>query len=352
MATLARGGRLNFFGFVLRLAARLPFLFIAGRIYGAAALGRFAYAVLIVEFAAQLATLGLKRGLAQLLANAKKPHVCVVADALLVAAIGSAIGMAHPDRSSRRRCSRPRRITGLESAACRSPSSRSPGPTSRWPRSPITTTSASTVRARSIVEPWTISIAAFAWSFISTARRADHRLRLLDGRGAGRVADPAPAKATACRTAGSPDLAAAVADGAAQRAAGRRRRGRMGVAPDRHRRARRCSFSPSVVGIYYVAQQVAIAAGQAEDQLRPDARPGDRPQHRGRRPAGGRQAGAAGRASGSSPRSSAIALALGIPGEAVMGLVGSGFIGGTAMLGLPARRRSDRRRRPSSAKRR
>ena len=35
MATLARGGRLNFFGFILRLVARLPFLFIAGRIYGA-----------------------------------------------------------------------------------------------------------------------------------------------------------------------------------------------------------------------------------------------------------------------------------------------------------------------------
>jgi hypothetical protein len=32
MATLARGGRLNIFGFALRLVARIPFLFIAGRI--------------------------------------------------------------------------------------------------------------------------------------------------------------------------------------------------------------------------------------------------------------------------------------------------------------------------------
>ena len=93
LAALARGGRINFFGFILRLMARLPFLFIAGRIYGAEELGRFAYAVLIVEFAAQLATLGLKRGLAQQLAKTDKPHVCVVADALLVAAIGSAIAM-------------------------------------------------------------------------------------------------------------------------------------------------------------------------------------------------------------------------------------------------------------------
>ena len=94
MATLARGGRLNILGFVIRLAGMLPFLFIGGRIYGPAALGRFAYAVLTVEFAAQIAALGLRRGLAQLLANAKKPEACVVADALLVAAIGSAVSMA------------------------------------------------------------------------------------------------------------------------------------------------------------------------------------------------------------------------------------------------------------------
>ena len=94
MATLARGGRLNVFGFALRLAGMVPFLFIGGRLYGPAALGRFAYAVLVVEFGAQVAAFGLRRGLAQLLANAKKPQACIVADALLVAAIGSAIGMA------------------------------------------------------------------------------------------------------------------------------------------------------------------------------------------------------------------------------------------------------------------
>jgi len=48
LSTLARGGRTNFLGFLLRLAARLPFLFIAGRWYGADALGRFAYATIIV----------------------------------------------------------------------------------------------------------------------------------------------------------------------------------------------------------------------------------------------------------------------------------------------------------------
>ena len=93
MATLASGGRLNVFGFVLRLVARLPFLFIAGRIYGAAELGRFAYAVLVVEFAAQLAALGLRRGLAKQLADGDKPEANIVADAMLVAAIGSLIFM-------------------------------------------------------------------------------------------------------------------------------------------------------------------------------------------------------------------------------------------------------------------
>ena len=104
MATLARGGRLNIFGFALRLAGMVPFLFIGGRIYGPAALGRFAFAVLTVEFGAQIAAFGLRRGLAQLLADAKKPQVCVVADALLVAAIGSAfyalVATAGPSRGA------------------------------------------------------------------------------------------------------------------------------------------------------------------------------------------------------------------------------------------------------------
>ena len=64
-AALARGGRTSFLGYVLRLAARFPFLFIAGRLYGAEALGRFAYATMVVELVAMLATLGLKRGLAE-----------------------------------------------------------------------------------------------------------------------------------------------------------------------------------------------------------------------------------------------------------------------------------------------
>ncbi|MEQ1540438.1 MAG: lipopolysaccharide biosynthesis protein, partial [Sphingorhabdus sp.] len=94
LKALAKGGRTNVFGFVLRLAARIPFLFIAGRLYGPEALGRFAYAILIVEFAAQLATLGLRRGLAEALSKDDRPHNHIVADALLVAMIASALGAA------------------------------------------------------------------------------------------------------------------------------------------------------------------------------------------------------------------------------------------------------------------
>ena len=45
---LAKGGRTNIIGFMMRLVARLPFLFIAGRLYGPDTLGTFARAVLFV----------------------------------------------------------------------------------------------------------------------------------------------------------------------------------------------------------------------------------------------------------------------------------------------------------------
>ena len=71
-AALAKGGRQNFVGFLLRLAARIPFLFIAGRLYGAESLGRFASALVVVELCAMLASLGEKRGLAQRLSEGEE----------------------------------------------------------------------------------------------------------------------------------------------------------------------------------------------------------------------------------------------------------------------------------------
>lgn len=91
IAALAKGGRTNFLGFVIRLVARIPFLFIAGRLYGAENVGRFASATIAVELAAQLATLGQKRGLAQQLAKEEGHASSVVADALLLSVCVSAL---------------------------------------------------------------------------------------------------------------------------------------------------------------------------------------------------------------------------------------------------------------------
>jgi O-antigen/teichoic acid export membrane protein len=73
-ATITRGARITGAGFALRLLARLPFLVIAYRLYGAADMGRFAYAIMVIELAAHLATLGLKRHLVGALASSGNSH--------------------------------------------------------------------------------------------------------------------------------------------------------------------------------------------------------------------------------------------------------------------------------------
>lgn len=178
-AALARGGRTSFLGYVLRLAARFPFLFIAGRMdaYGAEALGRFAYATMVVELVAMFATLGLKRGLAEDMArraaaapdarHAGEAHALY--DALLVSVVASIIGAAV--------------LIAIPQIVF--PSSKITGLDRFFPLIIIAIVVsdiclaalafrhdiAATVRARSLVEPWTLSIAAFALAF--TALRTD-----------------------------------------------------------------------------------------------------------------------------------------------------------------------------------
>ncbi len=84
IAALAKGGRTNILGFVIRLFARIPFLIIASRFYGAEAMGRFASALVMVEFAALLCTLGQKRGLAKRLTETGQHPANAVADAMLL----------------------------------------------------------------------------------------------------------------------------------------------------------------------------------------------------------------------------------------------------------------------------
>ena len=69
MATLAKGGRTNTLGFVLRLLGGIPFLFIGFRFYGVDEMGRFAAAFVVVEIVALICALGEKRGLAQRLTD-------------------------------------------------------------------------------------------------------------------------------------------------------------------------------------------------------------------------------------------------------------------------------------------
>ena len=325
MATLARGGRLNVFGFVLRLGGMVPFLLIGGRIYGPAALGRFAYAVLVVEFAAQIAALGLRRGLAQLLANAKKPESCIVADAMLVAAVGSVIGMAvlivfpkamYPTTP----------VHGMDRLLAITVLAIS------WTDIALAALAyqhdvASTVRARSIVQPWIISIVAFAWSYISlddglivsyvfsmVAALIAALIPLLRCYGIpqGWKPDLATAWTTAVRNV--PVAAADVVEWASRRID-------LAVLG---------AFMPAAfVGIYYAAQQVATLPAKLKTSFEPVLGPAIV-----RRLAIDDRAGIAKQVRQVIAAQIGIALALGIPGRAVMALVGSGFTGGTATLGF------------------
>ena len=242
MATLARGGRLNVFGFVLRLAAhgavpvhRRPLL--RRRPRSAASLMRCWWS----SSPRSSPRSGLRRGLAQLLADAKKPQACIVADALLVAAIGSAIGMAI--------------LIAF--------------PKAMYPTTPV----------GGLDRLLAITVLAIAWTDIALAALAYHHDVGVDGPRAldRRAVDDQHRRLRAVVTCRSwsrrgdgliiayvlsmvaaliaaliplvrcygmphgwkPDLPTAWRTAVAQRAARRRRRGRMGVAPDRPRGARR-----------------------------------------------------------------------------------------------------------------
>ena len=327
LKALAKGGRTNVFGFVLRLAARIPFLFIAGRLYGPEALGRFAYAILIVEFVAQLATLGLRRGLAEALSKDDRPHSHIVADALLVAMIASAIGAVF--------------LIAL--------------PDLMFPNSPINGFDrflpltifavvatdialaalayrfdvASTVRARAVVEPWTISIAAGALVFYST------RDGLILSYVISVVAAMLAAVWPLWRSYGMPSGWRPRPIALYQLA---RRNLPLAAADAAEWGSRRLDLailglfaSPAVVGIYYVAQQVASLPQKLKSSFDPILGPvitrNLQVKNYGEI---ARQVGQVG--FWIIAAQAGIALALGIPGEGVMGLVGPEFVGGTAAM--------------------
>ncbi len=95
MATLAKGGRTNTLGFILRLLGGLPFLFVGFRFYGVDEMGRFAAAFVVIEIFALICSLGEKRGLAQRLTEGVEDQedtpANLVFDALLVSLLFSGL---------------------------------------------------------------------------------------------------------------------------------------------------------------------------------------------------------------------------------------------------------------------
>ena len=324
---LAKGGRTNFVGFLLRLAARIPFLFIAGRWYGADALGRFAYAVIIVEFVATLATLGLKRGLAQQLSSTDRPHVHVVWDALLVAAIASTVAatilgmvpeLMFPNSG----------INGLEWLLPLTIFALA------WSDIALAALAyrldiGATVRARSVIEPWMISIAAFALAFYSlrdgliiayvvsmAAALIASIWPLMKSFGWPRGWRPRPSSLFQLTRQNVPLAAADAIEWGSRR---------LDIA------ILGLFVSPAIVGIYYVAQQVASLPQKLKTSFDPILGPViTRNLETGNRAAVAKQVAQVG--FWIIAAQAAIGLALGITGEGVMGLVGPNFVGGNGAL--------------------
>ena len=326
---LAKGGRTNIAGFVLRLAARIPFLFIAGRLYGPDLVGRFALAVVVVELAALVATLGLKRGLAQALSSSDQPHVCVVWDALALAFIlsiaASAVLIAFPQVMYANT-----QVTGLDRflpciivAVAWSDVSLSALAYRHDVKAAVT--------ARAVVEPWTISIAAWVFSFFTikdglvlsyvasmTAALIASFVPFLRSYGLPRGWSPHPGQLFALARANAP-LAGADALEWGSRNVDRFILGVM--------------FEPKIVGIYYMAQQVASLPQKLKTSFDPILGPvithslaiDDRAAiaNQVRQVAFWIMAAQAG-----------LALMGSIPAGAVMGVVGPQFVAGSAALGF------------------
>jgi O-antigen/teichoic acid export membrane protein len=330
IAALARGGRTNFFGFVIRLVARIPFLFIAGRFYGPALLGRFAYAVIVMELAAQLATLGLKRGLAQQLSTTDQPHNCVVLDGLLAAFFASAVAslvlMIFPQAMFPAGDVHgadwllPLVIFGIAGADV--------ALAALAYRHDV----AATVRVRAIVEPWVISIVAGA--LIYTRFHDDGLIiayvaSVVAGLGTAlwllvrsyrlpRGWKPHPGTLMAVARRNIPLAAADAIEWGSRR---------LDIA------ILGLFVAPYYVGLYYVAQQVASMPQKLKTSFDPILAPViTQKLAEGDKAAVARQVRQVG--FWIIAAQAAIALALGLPGKAVMGLVGPQFVGGTAALGF------------------
>jgi len=329
IARIAKGGRTNFFGFFLRLAARIPFLFIAGRAeaYGPAALGRFASALVVIELTAMICTLGEKRGLAQRLSESDDNPANVVADGMLVAllASGAMAGFfwlvpaplfpggeySEIDRLM---------VFAIPPLAL----------TEIWLAGlAYRFNIGATVRARAIVEPWTLSIMAGAMIWI--APKHGLSIAYIVSIFAAALSAFVPfIRAYGLPSGWRPNL----------RTISRMTLRSLPIASADAIEwgTRRIDIlilgffaSPVAVGVYYVAQQVASLPQKLKSSFEPILGPVIT------RNLKERDFGAIARQVRQvgfwiTAAQAGIALALGMPGEGVMGLVGPEFVGGTGAL--------------------
>ena len=330
MSALAKGGRQNFFGFILRLVARLPFLFIAGRLYGPDALGRFASALVVVELVALVCAMGEKRGLAQRLADGEdSPPSNLVHDGMLLALVFSALAAAFfwfvpaPLFPSGE-------FTDLDRFIVLA----IPG----YALTEIVLAAqaykydiATTVRARAVVEPWTISIMAGAFYFWPSVSDSGLAMAYL----ASIYAGLATGMWSFYRSYGLPrDWR----PHPVQMGRMTMRALPLATADAIEWGTRRVDIfilglfaAPTAVGVYYIAQQVASLPQKLKTSFEPILGPVITKNLKTKNyEAIARQICQVG--FWIVAMQAGIALALGVPGEAVMGLVGPEFVGGTGAL--------------------
>lgn len=327
IAALAKGGRTNFLGFVLRLGGTAPFLFIAGRFYGVEALGRYASALVIVELIAQLCVLGQRRGIAQRLTEDPREEGHVIADAMMLTLVVSVAAAA---------------LLYLFPAPM-FPS----GHYNEWDRllplaiiaNALTDIAlaalayrynvGATVRARSLVEPWVQTLAAIAFLFVlpaaglalsfilaKLAALAVALWPLLRTFGLPRGWQPHPLRLGKLALLSAPLAGADLVEWGTRK---------LDIAL--------LGFftSPVAVGVYYAAQQVASLPQKLKTSFEPILGPViTRNLREGNHAAIAAQVNQVG--FWIIAAQAGIALALALPGEAVMGLIGPQFVGGTGAL--------------------
>jgi O-antigen/teichoic acid export membrane protein len=329
LAALARGGRTNFLGFLLRLAARMPFLFIAGRLYGAAALGRFASALVVIELIAMICTVGEKRGLAQRLSDAPEEPAPLVFDGLTLALIAAAVGagflwLVPAPMFPSGHYTMADRLAVLAIPALSLTEIMLAAQAYRFDIG-------ATVRARAVVEPWTLSIMAGTMYFVAPqsglmiaylasiyASLLTAAWPFLKGYGLPRGWRPHPGRMWRLLVRGLPLAAADTIEW------GTRRLDIFILG---------LFAAPTAVGVYYVAQQVASLPQKLKTSFEPILGPVlTRKLKEKDYAAIAKQVSQVG--FWITAAQAGVGLALGIPGKAVMGLVGPNFVGGTGALAL------------------